>query len=136
MGERRKSRIIALQCLYSISYSNDLKKGIFKKRLAEIAKENQLKKKSSIFEFASEILGGLIPKIPAIDKLIEKSSDNWDFERIAITEKNILRIAIYEILFTPTPKAVAINEALEITKMFCPKKATKFVNGILNSVCR
>lgn len=133
MGQRRKSRELVLQTLYSFNFSNNVIENYIKK-FREIREENSIKKDNPITEFALELLKGTLLNIKKIDINIKKYSKNWKFDRIALMEKGILRLAIYELLFTSTNKSIVINEALELTKKYCAKNAVSFVNGILNSV--
>jgi N utilization substance protein B len=85
--------------------------------------------------FALELVEGTVSKKEEIDKLIKDRLKNWEFERIANVDKNILRFATYELLFRDDiPIAVTINEAIEIAKEYSGKEAGKFINGILDNI--
>lgn len=90
-----------------------------------------LEKKDS---FLSLIINGVIKNKEAIDIMINDHLDNWTLERIANVEKTALRIATYEMKFTDTPSAVAINEAVELAKKYGDEKSGKFVNGVLSKL--
>ncbi len=78
---------------------------------------------------------GAIEKLPEVDAKIRTLADNWDFERLAAVDRNILRLAVYEMLFRPEiPPVVSINEAIEIAKKFSTTESGKFVNGLLDRV--
>lgn len=85
--------------------------------------------------FARVLAEGAIRRIDDIDASISQQSDSWRLERMATVDRNILRVAIYELMETETPKSVVINEALEVTKRFSAPDAVSFVNGVLDAVC-
>ena len=85
--------------------------------------------------FARALAEGAIRRIDDIDANISEQSDSWRLGRMATVDRNILRIAIYELMETETPKSVVINEALEVTKRFSAPDAVSFVNGVLDAVC-
>ncbi|OGF45622.1 MAG: transcription antitermination factor NusB [Candidatus Firestonebacteria bacterium RIFOXYC2_FULL_39_67] len=129
MGERRKSRVIALQMLFSADLGKleyiDLKKDF----LEELDEEPKVK------AFAFELVKGTIENLKEIDDAIKNRIKNWDFDRLANVDKNILRFAAYELLFRDDiPVPVTINEAIEIAKSFSGPEAGKFINGILDNI--
>ena len=71
-----------------------------------------------------------------LDERIRIRAEHWRIARMAIVDRNILRLAVYEFLFEPTPRTVAINEALEIARRFSTYEATQFINGILDAIKR
>ncbi len=85
--------------------------------------------------FARALAEGAIRRIDDIDANISQQSDSWRLGRMATVDRNILRVAIYELMETETPKSVVINEALEVTKRFSAPDAVSFVNGVLDAVC-
>lgn len=85
--------------------------------------------------FARVLAEGAVRRIDEIDANITQQSDSWRLDRMAIVDRNILRVAIYELMETETPKSVVINEALEVTKRFSAPDAVSFVNGVLDAVC-
>ena len=85
--------------------------------------------------FARALAEGAIRRIDDIDTNISQQSDSWRLGRMATVDRNILRVAIYELMETETPKSVVINEALEVTKRFSAPDAVSFVNGVLDAVC-
>ena len=137
MGIRRKGREIALQTLYAIEFTDhqhtDLEH-IFLGKLQEITNAREIKADSKIYEFALEIVRNTIHRIDEIDKKIAEHSTNWKVNKIADLDKAVLRIAVYEMMFTATAPAIIMNEAIEIAKKFCSDSSSKFVNGILNSI--
>ena len=85
--------------------------------------------------FARVLAEGTIRRIDEIDTNITEQSDSWRLDRMATVDRNILRVAIFELMETQTPKNVVINEALEVTKRFSAPDAVSFVNGVLDAVC-
>jgi N utilization substance protein B len=77
---------------------------------------------------------GTLANLKAIDGLIEEHTEKWRIERIAMVDRNVLRMAICELLQEDTPKKVVINEALEVTKRYSTPEAVQFVNGVLDAV--
>ncbi|MCF7792982.1 MAG: transcription antitermination factor NusB [Candidatus Cloacimonetes bacterium] len=136
MGLRRKGREIALQTFYALSFSgeNDVDLSIFEAKLEEISSSKEHELDNKILEFSKEILANTIANITAIDEKIAEHSTNWKMSKIAMVDLSILRIATYELLFTSTPPAIIMNEAIEIAKRYSSESSSKFVNGILNSI--
>lgn len=88
-------------------------------------------------EFASRLVVGSLDDLDAIDKRIRDRAENWRISRMAVVDRNILRLAVYEFLHeSETPKTVVINEALEIARRFSTFEATQFINGILDAIKR
>ena len=143
MGIRRKGREVALQTLYALSYEITRQEDqlsyyleSYSDKLTGIVADLDIKDNSKILIFAEDLLQNTILKFTEIDNAIKSHSDNWMLENIAKVDVAILRIAIYELLFTDTPAAVIMNEAIEISKKFCSESSGKFINGILNSVAK
>jgi N utilization substance protein B len=88
-------------------------------------------------DFSNNLALGAISHLDEIDGLIKKRAENWRIQRMAVVDRNILRLAIYEFLYeSDTPKTVVINEALEIARRFSTFEATQFINGILDAIKR
>lgn len=88
-------------------------------------------------DFSNNLALGAISHLDEIDNLIKKRAENWRIQRMAVVDRNILRLAIYEFLYeSETPKTVVINEALEIARRFSTFEATQFINGILDAIKR
>jgi N utilization substance protein B len=88
-------------------------------------------------EFASRLVVGTVARIEEIDDRIRDRAENWRISRMAVVDRNILRLAVYEFLHeSDTPKTVVINEALEIARRFSTYEATQFINGILDAIKR
>ena len=86
--------------------------------------------------FATTLLEGAIEALDRIDPLIETAADNWRLSRMAVVDRTILRLAVYELLAAATPPAVVIDEALELAKKFSGDQSARFVNGVLDAVKR
>jgi len=128
--KRRKGREIALQLLYqkeaaqiSINEAIDNYKKYFNVKNPEI------------FKFGEELAIGVEEKIDFIDNIIKKYTPSWPLERQNLTDKNILRLAIYEMFFRPDiPEVVSINEAIELAKLYGTDDSPAFINGVLDSI--
>ncbi|MCS7278485.1 MAG: transcription antitermination factor NusB [Thermodesulfobacteriaceae bacterium] len=127
---RRKGREIALQILYQ--------KEITKNPLEEtinIYKTHFNIENEKALEFGEELVRGIVERLDFIDGLIKKHVPSWPFERLNLTDKNILRIAIYELFFRPEiPEIVSINEAIELAKIYGTDDSPAFINGVLDSI--
>jgi len=88
-------------------------------------------------QFAEELVKGAIDKIEELDGAIETAAEHWKLERMAVVDRNILRVAVYEILYrNDIPSAVTINEALEIAKKYSSSASAPFINGLLDKIAR
>jgi N utilization substance protein B len=88
-------------------------------------------------EFAWKIIKGVVEHLPEIDKIIEKAAPEWPLNQIAIIDRNVLRIGLYELLYADkneVPEKVAINEAIELAKNYGGPNSGKFINGVLGTV--
>jgi len=141
MGQRRKAREMAVQCLYSLEFSevekNYREYGLLNEYpdiLLSLAKSEHIQPNSPVYAFADELVKNTIINIEQVESEIDKLSDNWELEDIALLDRNILCLAVYELLFTDTPAPVVINEAIEIAKKFSSEASGKFINGILDAL--
>jgi N utilization substance protein B len=129
MKPRTRARSVALQVLYEYDLSNHQVGYILENRL----KDNPLEE--SLLDFSQKIISGVFPLIKHLDEQISKYAPEWPFDQVAIIDRNILRIALWEIVFDPeTPIKVIINEAVELGKLFGSDATPRFVNGVLGSV--
>jgi N utilization substance protein B len=87
-------------------------------------------------EFATRLAAGTLQNLEVLDDRIRSRAEHWRITRMAVVDRNILRLAVYEFLYEPTPRTVAINEALEIARRFSTYEATQFINGILDAIKR
>ncbi len=129
VGERRKARAIALQALYEIDTSQHSAESVLGRLLseAELAAENN--------DFVRELVGKVTTNKAKIDQHIRRFATAWPLEQIPLIDRNILRLAIFEILFdNKVSVKIAINEAVVLAKKFGSDSSPKFVNGVLGSV--
>jgi N utilization substance protein B len=87
-------------------------------------------------EFATRLASRTLSNLELLDERIRSRAEHWRISRMAVVDRNILRLAVYEFLYEPTPRTVAINEALEIARRFSTYEATQFINGILDAIKR
>ena len=129
MGRRRRGRETALKLLYAADVAGEFVDTILKSSWVEaLAPE-------AVREFAAMLVLGVRRHQEEIDTMVQEWSMNWSLERIGIIERNILRFAIYELLFLPDiPPNVTINEAVEVAKRYGTNEAPAFINGILDRI--
>jgi len=129
IGVRRRARAIALQALYEIDSSRHEPEKVLNRLLAE----ERLSEGNSAFVY--EIVTGVLENVKEIDRDIQTFAPAWPVDQIPVIDRNILRLAIFEILIdNKVPVKVAINEAVELAKTFGADNSSKFVNGVLGSV--
>ena len=87
-------------------------------------------------EFARHLVDGVVENLAVLDETIASYSRDWRVKRLAAVDRNILRLALYEIIYAGIPCGIAINEAVEMAKMYGGEKSSKFINGILSAVSR
>ena len=133
MQNRRKSRELALKILFQNEFQMPMTKADIK---TLIQKSPQLyRHREDQINFSLEILEGLQTHQKEVDEQIKENSLNWKTERMSLVDLNIMRIAVFEILYKPDiPKKVSLNEALELSKIFGGKESPAFINGILDQV--
>jgi N utilization substance protein B len=129
MGLRRVARECALQMLYQLDVGKLTPgeiQGLF---------WNMNEQPETVRKFAGQLFTGAVARLEEIDRTIQKHTQNWRLKRMAAVDRNILRVAVYELLSgAKTPGTVIINEALEIAKKFSTHESAQFVNGVLDSV--
>ena len=129
MGKRTQSREIALQVLYQIDMSEGTAEGAFDLFWEHFTPPDNLK------EFSQKIVNGVSQHGEEIDVIIEHYSEHWRLKRMTTVDRNILRLAIFELMFCDDiPPKVVLNEAVELGKKFGSDKSGSFVNGILDKV--
>lgn len=132
MGTRRKSRELALQMLFQADMGKQQPEEVRKTFWRERGTVG-----SDVQGFAEDLFRVACDRSAEIDKLIEQHAENWRMERMAAVDRNILRTAVAELLsYGSTPRAVVINEALEIARKFSSPESVQFINGVLDSVGR
>ena len=133
MGSRRKARECALQMLFAADVSEANADDVVRSYWAELG-EPELD--DTAREFATRLASGTLANLELLDERIRSRAEHWRISRMAVVDRNILRLAVYEFLYEPTPRTVAINEALEIARRFSTYEATQFINGILDAIKR
>ena len=131
MGSRRKARECALQLLYQIDVGGG--------KVSDALETYWLSQEpdEDVREFANFLVDGVVKNLSDIDNLISSFSTNWKVSRMASIDKNILRLAVYELTRCPDiPVKVTINEAVEIAKNYGTEESGAFVNGILDNVAK
>lgn len=127
MSRRSRAREIVLQVLYQDDLNTDQPEDI---RLRFI--NARLNQDRSLVEFAEDLLAGVRRHRDQVDQQLEEIARNWKLSRMAATDRNVLRLGAYEILFTETPNRVAVNEAIELAKRYGTNNSSQFVNGVLD----
>jgi len=132
MRKRTKGRELALQLLYQADVTNvdakDLMEDFF-------AMDANAKEEIDAREFAIDLAGSVCAHLEKLDKAISSYATNWQLDRMATVDRNILRLAAFELLFRPDiPPKVAINEAVELAKKYGDVESGKFVNGVLDKI--
>lgn len=129
IGIRRQARMVALQTLYEYDIARHAPVEVLERHM----EERHLPPK--VVEYASELVIGVCDHLADIDAHIQSAAPEWPLQQMARIDKNILRLAIYEILFNTTvPAKAAINEAVELAKQFGSDTASRFVNGVLGTI--
>jgi transcription antitermination protein NusB len=131
MGTRRKARECALQMLFAADVAKTGRETLTNGYWNELGEEGL---DDLTRAFSNKLVVGALDKLDVIDERIRTRAEHWRIERMAIVDRNILRLAVYEFLFEETPATVVINEALEIARRFSTFEATQFINGILDAV--
>jgi transcription antitermination factor NusB len=142
LGTRRKGREYALQILYQIEAAFDLESNILfdKKLFDQLNNEvdtffNHFEASQSIKNHTHNLVVGVVKNIKQLDKAIQNTSKKWRLSRMAKVDRNLLRMACYEMFFClDIPKKVIINEAIEISKKYGSEHSSAFINGILDQI--
>ena len=131
MGARRKARELALQMLFENDIAGTDPMEMFR-RSADLQSAPE-----SIREFAERLVSGTLRHRDDLDAIISRQADHWRLSRMPVVDRNILRLALFELLHEPeTPRPVVIDEALEIAKRFSTPRSSQFINGILDGVLK
>ncbi len=129
MKPRTRARSVALQALYEIDIAGHAPGSVWGERVAEEDLSETLA------EFTRQIVFGVYPLMVILDEFIAKHAPEWPLDQVAIIDRNILRIALWEIaVYGKTPIKVAINEAVELSKVYGSDSTPRFVNGVLGSL--
>lgn len=129
MKSRTKARSVALQVLYEVDVTGHPVGEVFDNRLQDIPLDETLS------QFAMQIIMGVLPLTKQMDELIAVHAPEWPLDQVAVIDRNILRIALWEFgVVACTPIKVAINEAVELAKLFGSDSAPRFINGVLGAL--
>ena len=134
MGLRRKARECALQMLFAADLASPVRVDeLVRAYWAELGANDV---DEAAREFATRMVTGVLARVEELDARIIARAEHWRISRMAVVDRNVLRLAVYEFLYEKTPRTVAINEALEIARRFSTYEATQFINGILDAIKR
>lgn len=133
MGTRRKARELVLQALFQKEFVTDIP---FNEFLEVFYKSHEIEGES--IEYARHVLHGIEPYLAEIDALIQKTSVHWKLERMPLVDRNVMRLAVYEMLFAE-PRIegkIIINEAVELVRVYGSTDSSQFVNGVLDQILK
>ena len=126
-ANRTLARTVVFQVLFLTDVNPDITADWVNEFLAE-----QLPDHDQVIQFAERLIKGVRENRSDLDQNLEQKSKNWSLSRMSVTDRNVLRLALYEMLYEKTPKPVVINEAIELAKKFGSADSSAFVNGILD----
>ncbi|MDP8255377.1 MAG: transcription antitermination factor NusB [Candidatus Alcyoniella australis] len=131
MGNRHRARECALQLLYQLDYNNSDSE----EQIELFWRSHSVP--TELMTFASSVVRGVVQRRSELDLLIAGTSENWTLERMSTVDRNILRLAVFELLHVPdVPRNVTLNEAVELGKKFGTEDSGAFVNGILDRIAK
>lgn len=129
MKSRTKARSLALQVLYELDLTDHQIGDVLQQRISEMPLDQ------SLTEFAFQIVRGVTPLTPKLDELIALHAPEWPLDQIAVIDRNILRMALWEFgVSRSTPIKVVINESIELAKLYGSDSAPRFINGVLGAL--
>ncbi len=129
MRNRTKAREYALQMLYQVDVSQGQWQQIIEEFLVQATVPEDVK------AFAKRLVEGTLTRLEEIDRLVSSHADNWQLNRMAVVDRNILRMGTYELLYVEdVPPKVSLNESVDLAKRFGDEESGKFVNGILDTI--
>lgn len=131
MSRRSRAREIVLQILYQDDLNADTPEATKQRFIA-----GRLHGDAHLIELANSLLEGVRENREALDEHLAMAADNWKLKRMATTDRNVLRLGAFEIMYTDTPDRVAINEAIELAKRYGTNNSSQFVNGILDRLMK
>ena len=127
IGSRTRSRELALQALYSYDVDPDRDRRVITETLRDAEVNDEVRR------HAESLVLGTLDRLGEIDKLITGAAENWDLGRLAVVDRNVLRLALHELLDRDdVPPAVVLDEAIELGKRFSTKQSGAFINGLLD----
>jgi N utilization substance protein B len=131
VGARRKARELALQMLFEHDVAGTPPNDMF------LRSEDLKNAPDGVRDFTKRLVSGTLEHRDSLDAMISRQADHWRLMRMPIVDRNILRMALFELLHEPeTPRPVVIDEALEIAKRFSTPRSSQFINGILDGVLK
>lgn len=124
---KKDGRMFAFQAIYAYEIEQQNMEQLF-------VHDGETPINPNMLEFAQFLVKGTIDNLCAIDEVIKTKLIKWDFNRLSLIDKSILRLAVFELYFTDVPDVIAINEAVETAKLFGAEDSYKFINGILDAI--
>ncbi len=139
LHSKRLGRELAMQYLFQLDLNKEAPSEEQWGNFCETVRESQHltdnRQSRKAIEYAEKLLGGIAAHRSRVDEEILKHTDHWDWERLAVVDRNVMRVAVFEMLLVPeVPPVVSINEAVEIVRDYSGGQAGNFVNGVLNSI--
>ena len=131
MSRRSRAREVVLQLLYQDDLNSDRQLADDEKFLCARLNDDE-----ELIKFARSLLLGVRRNRGELDQMLNERADNWSLRRMAVTDRNVMRLGAYEILYADTPPRVAINEAVDLAKRYGAKQSAQFVNGVLDRFLR
>ncbi|QDT96652.1 transcription antitermination factor NusB [Gimesia aquarii] len=128
MSLRKQARHLVVQMLYQVDLNPDITAGEVRRMIEEHGRNQTVR------AFAWKLFTGVTEYKKQLDEEIVKVAENWSLERMAVTDRNILRLGAYELLHTETPSSVVLDEAIELAREFGSAQSSQFVNGILDKL--
>ena len=137
MSRRSRAREVVLQLLYRDDLNENLGGDTASSSESREVRDTQfltvrLQGNRELVRFADSLLLGIRQHQEEIDRMLSEISDNWQLNRMAATDRNILRLGVFEMIFLKTPARVAINEAIELSKRYGDQNSPRFINGLLD----
>ena len=131
MSRRSRAREVVLQILYEDDLNPDRNMAV-----ADEFLRGRLNHDEELVGFAVELLAGVRRNRGELNALLEERAENWSLARMVVTDRNVMRLAAYEMLYTDTPDRVVINEAIELARRYGSHQSSQFVNGVLDRILR
>ncbi len=128
MSLRKQARQLVVQMLYQVDLNPDISAGEVRRMIEEHGRNQTVR------TFAWKLFTGVMEYKKQLDDEIVRVAENWSLERMAVTDRNILRLGAYELLHTETPSSVVLDEAIELAREFGSAQSSQFVNGILDKL--
>lgn len=130
MHGRRAARSAALQVLYEVDTTGHQPREVLDRNAGEVELA------ADVAEYANELVSGVLQNLAVIDGLIQRAAPAWPFEQMARIDRNIIRIALYEALYSAErlPFKIAVNEAVELAKQYGSDSSSRFVNGVVGKI--